>query len=164
MAIVIGRRHDPVGKAVLRAAQDAARSLQLELLVPPEGADWAELGDWMVKSGVQAVCISSFYAIVGDRFSAENAIRAVVQARIPAVFAETESVELGGLMSYATSLHDELRRASDLLAKVLRGDKPADIPVEQAARFELAVNLKTARTLGLKVPQSILLRADRVIE
>jgi putative ABC transport system substrate-binding protein len=162
---MLGRLHDPVGKAALRAAQDAAKRLKIELIVLHDvGWDWSLGIDRLRTSGAQAVCISANHAMVGDRFTAENAIRALAQARIPAMFAETETVEMGGLISYATSLHDELRRAVDLLAKILRGDKPADLPVEQAARFELAVNLKTARALGTKVPQSILLRADRVIE
>ncbi len=158
-----GRLHDAVGEAALRAAQEAARRLKIELIVLT-GFGGHELVGRLVAAGAQADCNSANYAIIGDRYSAEVAVRARAQARIPTVFAEIETVELGGLMSYATSLHDELRRALDLLARILRGDKPADVPVEQAARFELALNLKTARALGLKVPQSILVRADRVIE
>jgi putative tryptophan/tyrosine transport system substrate-binding protein len=162
---MLGRLHDPVGKAALRSAQEAAKRLKIELInLADVGWDWALAIERLAASKAQAVCISANHAMIGDRFTAENMIRALAQARIPAVFAETETVELGGLMSYATSQHDELRRAADLLAKILRGDKPSDTPVEQAARFELAVNLKTARALGLKVPQSILLRADKVIE
>jgi len=158
-----GRLHDAVGEAAVRAAQEAARRLKIELIVLT-GFGGHEVVGRLVAAGAQADCNSANFAIVGDRYSAEVAVRARAQARMPAVFAETETVELGGLMSYATGLNDELRRAVDLLAKILRGDKPADVPVEQAARFELAINLKTARALGLKVPQSILLRADRVIE
>jgi putative ABC transport system substrate-binding protein len=162
---ITGRLHDPVGKTAQRSAQDAAKRLKLELFVPPEGIDdWVSTVDRLREAGAQAVCIAANYAMIGDRFRAENAVRALAQARMPAVFSETETVELGGLMSYGTSLHDELRRAADLVAKILRGDKPSGMPVEQAARFEISVNLKTARALGLKVPQSILLRADRVIE
>jgi putative ABC transport system substrate-binding protein len=158
-----GRLHDAVGETAVRAAQEAAKRLNIELIVMSSFGG-LEVVSRLVAAGVQADCNSANFAMVGDRYSAEIAVRARAQARIPAVFAETETVELGGLMSYGTSLHDELRRAVGLLAKVLRGDKPSDIPVEQAARFELAVNLKTARALGLKVPQSVLLRADRVIE
>ena len=67
-------------------------------------------------------------------------------------------------MSYGTNLLEDMRRAADMLAKVLRGAKPAELPVDQASRFELAVNLKTAREIRLTIPQTILLRADRVIE
>lgn len=91
-------------------------------------------------------------------------MRQSIQGRSATIFSDVETVEIGGLMSYASNLTDDLRRAADLLARVLRGGKPGDLPVNQAARFELAINLKTARAIGLKVPQSLLVRADRVIE
>jgi putative ABC transport system substrate-binding protein len=75
-----------------------------------------------------------------------------------------ETVEIGGLMSYATNLRDDTRRGADLLARVLRGEKPGNLAIDQAARFELALNLKTARAIGLTIPRSLLVRADRVIE
>jgi len=162
--MMTGRFHDPVGKMALRSAHEAAKRLKLELVPPAVGWEWGELANRALAAGAQAVYVSTNYAMLGDQYSAKNMIHALAQARLPAIFVETEAVELGGLMSYATSLHDELRRAADLLAKILRGDKPSDIPVEQAARFELALNLKTARAIGVKVPQSILLRADKVIE
>ena len=67
-------------------------------------------------------------------------------------------------MSYGTNLLEGLRTAAGMVAKILKGAKPADLPVDQTSRFELVVNLKTARAIGLKIPQSVLLRADRVIE
>jgi putative ABC transport system substrate-binding protein len=73
-------------------------------------------------------------------------------------------VASGGLMSYGPSLSESFRRAADLVDKILRGAKPADIPVEQPTRFELVVNLATARTLGLTVPASLIAMADQVIE
>ena len=100
----------------------------------------------------------------GLRVTGEQVVRLTVEQRVPAIFAETEMVEAGALISYGTNLLEDVRRGADMLAKVLRGAKPADIPVDQASRFELAVNLKTAKALGVKIPQSILLRADRVIE
>jgi putative ABC transport system substrate-binding protein len=90
--------------------------------------------------------------------------RVSVERRLPVVYSDIESVELGGLVSYGSSLIADVRQAADLLARVLKGEKPADIPIEQAARFELAVNLKTARAIGIEIPRLILLRADRVIE
>lgn len=84
--------------------------------------------------------------------------------RMPAMYAFREYVEAGGLMSYGTTQTDLYRRAAAHVDKVLKGAKPIDVPVEQARVFELVVNLKTARTLGITVPQSILLRADRIIE
>ncbi len=158
-----GRLHDAVGQTALRAAQEAAKRLKIELIILI-GFGGIEVVNSLVAAGAQADCNSANFAIAGDRYAAEVAVRARAQARMPAVFVETETVEVGGLISYSSSLGDELRRTVDLLAKVLRGAKPADLPVEQAARFELAVNLKTAKALGLKIPQAILLRADRVIE
>ena len=83
---------------------------------------------------------------------------------LPAMYAFREYVEAGGLMSYGTMQDDLFRRAANHVDKVLRGARPIDIPVEQATRFELVVNLKVAKALDLRVPETILLRADRVIE
>ena len=84
--------------------------------------------------------------------------------RLPMVAAFREMVEAGALMSYTPSLADLLRRAPVYVDKILKGTKPAELPVEQPTKFELVVNLKTAKTLGLTIPQTILLRADQVIE
>src|SRR5262249_24996944 len=84
--------------------------------------------------------------------------------RLPTMFNVREFVEAGGLMSYGPSFLALYRRAGDFVDKILRGAKPADIPVEQPTNFELTLNLKTATALGLTVPQSILALADEVIE
>jgi len=86
------------------------------------------------------------------------------RARLPAMYDKKEFVTDGGLMAYIPSPLEHARRTAAYVDKILKGAKPADLPIEQPTRFELIVNLKTAKELGLKIPQSILLRADEVIE
>ena len=85
-------------------------------------------------------------------------------ARLPTMFGFQDMVEAGGLISYGADFLDLWRRAADYADKVLRGTKPADIPVEQPTKFALAVNLTTAKALGLAIPGTVLARADEVIE
>ena len=84
--------------------------------------------------------------------------------KLPTVFGAREFAEAGGLMSYAPNMADGFHRAATYVDKILRGAKPADLPVEQPTKFELVINLKTAKALGLTIPQTLLLRADQVIE
>src|SRR5262249_16189649 len=85
-------------------------------------------------------------------------------ARLPTIHTLRESVEAGGLMSYGPNVLDLYRRAAQFVDKILRGPKPADIPVQQPTKFDLIVNLTTTKVLGLVIPESFLLRADEVIE
>jgi len=84
--------------------------------------------------------------------------------RLPGMFGTKENVEAGGLMSYAADLPDLTRRAATYIDKIIKGAKPADLPVEQATKFEFVINLKTAKAVGLTIPQSVLVRADQVIQ
>jgi putative ABC transport system substrate-binding protein len=94
----------------------------------------------------------------------EQIVKAVARLRLPTMYGSQEAVELGGFISYAVGVADVFRRAAFFVDKILRGAKPADLPVEQPTSFQLAINLKTARSLGLTIPPSLLLRAERVIE
>jgi len=84
--------------------------------------------------------------------------------RLPTIFFFRENAEAAGLVSYGPSVTDQYRRAADLIDKILRGAKPADLPVEQPTKFDLVINLTTAKALRLTIPETFLLRADEVIE
>ena len=86
-----------------------------------------------------------------------------IKHRLPAAFGRRENVEAGGLISYGASLAESFRQAGDYISKILKGAKPGDLPVERATKFELVINRKTARILGVTIPQNLLLRADEVI-
>ena len=101
--------------------------------------------------------------VVGVPLSFAIANRALA-ARIPTIFEVRDFVDAGGLMSYGANMTELLRLTANFVDKILRGAKPADLPVQQPTKFDLVINLKTARALGLKVPESFLLRADEVVE
>ena len=88
----------------------------------------------------------------------------MVRAKVPSILGNSQYVESGGLMSYSPSHVDNFRRAAGYVDKIFKGARPADLPVEQPTKFELFVNRKTAKALGLAIPQSLLLQADKVIE
>ena len=90
--------------------------------------------------------------------------RVAIKSRLPAIYYQREYVEAGGLMSYGVSVTDLDRRAATYVDKIFRGAKPAELPIEQPSKFELAINLKTPRELGITIPQSMLQRADDVIQ
>jgi putative ABC transport system substrate-binding protein len=113
------------------------------------------------RARAQALIVMSDPMTVGQR---KRIAELAASHRLPAIYALREFVEAGGLSSYATSLVDQYRRAARYVDRILKGAKPADLPLEQPTAFELVINMKTAKTLGLTIPQSLLLRADQVIE
>jgi putative ABC transport system substrate-binding protein len=86
------------------------------------------------------------------------------KSRLPSVYGAGQSVDAGGLMSYGADLADSYRRVATYVDKILKGAKPADLPVEQPTKFEFVINLKTAKQIGLTIPQKVLGRADKVIK
>ena len=105
--------------------------------------------------------------VMADPQIANNRLRIIslaIAARVPTIYSTRESVEAGGLISYGASFPDQFRRTAGYVDRILRGARPADIPVEQPTKFELVLNLKSANALGLTVPPSVLARADKVIE
>jgi len=97
-------------------------------------------------------------------FQRKQIVELAARYRLPTVYQLREFPEIGGLMSYGTGLSDTYRRVAAFVDKILKGAKPGDLPVEQPTKFELIINLKTAKALGLSIPQSLLLRADQLIE
>ena len=150
-------------KARLEAADAAARTLGIRLQVVeargPEDFDRA-FSD-MARAGAEALTVQSTPVFDSQR---RRLVDLAARNRLPAVYSFSVYVEAGGLMSYGTDIADLARRAATYVDKILKGAKPGDLPVEQPTKFELAINLRTARTLGLTIPPSILARADQVIE
>ena len=148
----------------LEVTQDAARRLGLALQVIEfrrEPFDYeAAFADAVRGKADALIVLGSALFVPARRRIPEMATR----AKLPTMFHQAQWAEVGGLASYGFSFSDMYRRAADQVAAILRGAKAGDIPMEQGSKFELAINLRTAKALGLAVPQSIMLRADRVIE
>ena len=114
-----------------------------------------------LEGRVQALYVSPDALVITNRARIHTLAMGV---RLPTMYASREYVEAGGLMSYGVNLPGQFRRTADYVDKILRGAKPGDIPVEQPTKFDLIINLTTAKALGLAIPESFLLRADEVIE
>jgi putative ABC transport system substrate-binding protein len=161
-AAVLYNPDSPNTPAILRETQAAARglgvTLQLYEVRDPEEFDGAFSAMTKARVGSLLVLPHPFIYVHARRIADLSA-----KHRLPAIYPFREAVEAGGLMAYAANAPAMFRRAATYVDKILKGAKPSDLPVEQPTKFELVLNLKTARALGLKIPQSVLIRADEVI-
>jgi len=148
---------------ILGEAKVAARSLGVQLQLPeargPDQFERALAAATRERAGALFILRDPMFYLHRTRLA-----ELATKSQLPAIGVWGEFVEAGGLMSYGPSLPDLWRRAATFVDKILKGAKPADLPVEQPTKFELVINLKTARALGLRIPQSVLIRADQVIE
>ena len=156
----LGASSQPAG---FRSAVDrAARSLGMELaVVMHEPTDFARTRAEILRQRPDALIASLSSTTYGQR---AQIVRFVLDARLPGIFPYSEMADAGGLLSYAIDVADLGRKAATYVDRIFKGARPGDLPIEQPTKFELIVNLKSAKALGLTMPQSILLRADRVIE
>jgi len=159
---LLGNVGNPVVVLDMREAQAAARTLGLEVttLEIRRGEDIVPAFEAL--NGHEEALYVVFDALVNTHRIRINTL--ALAARLPTMHGTRDYVEAGGLMSYGTNFPDLFRRAADYVDKILRGAKPADLPVEQPTKFDLVINLTTAKALHLKIPESFLLRADEVIE
>jgi putative tryptophan/tyrosine transport system substrate-binding protein len=163
IAVLVNPANAPTAEATLRDIPEAARSIGLQIQV--------------LKASTSREIEAAFATLVRDRaealfvapdgfFSSRRVQFATLATRygIPAAYSSRELVEVGGLMSYGTDLLDMYRQVGDYTGRILKGAKPADLPVVQSTKFEFVINLQTARALGIGVPNSLQLLADEVIE
>ena len=150
-------------REMLREAEVAARAVGVRLhVVEVRGAqDFDRAFADMTRAHVDAVTVQSTGIFLLEKW---RLVDLAARHRLPVMYLFREFVDVGGLMSYAPNFAHLCRRAATYVDKILKGAKPADLPVEQPRKFELVINLKTARALGLTIPPSMLLRADQVIE
>lgn len=139
----------------------ARKGVELVEFSPRDGALAIEQAH---QAGVRVVLTLWHLVSTGQRYALENMIQRSRELRMALLVVGADEAEAGALIAYGTDMLDDLRRAADMLAKVLKGEHPGSLPVDQASRFQLVLNLKTAKEIGLSIPRSIVVRADRLIE
>ena len=146
-----------------RELQDASDKLNREIVIVTASTelDLQTAFARLVEARVGALLVAQDPFLVGRR---ERIVELANRHNLPAVYYQREFAEVGGLVSYGTNFAEGYRQAAAYVSRVLRGEKPADLPVLQPTKFELVINLKTAKALGLTVPPTLLARADEVIE
>jgi ABC-type uncharacterized transport system substrate-binding protein len=150
-------------KDMLKEAEVTARALgvRLQFIEARGPADFDRAFSDMTRAGAGALTLLTSTMFINER---RRLVDLAAKNRLPAVYPWREGVDAGGLMSYGPNVADMFRRAATYVDKILRGATPADLPVEQPTKFELVINLKTAKALRLTIPQSLLRQADQVIE
>jgi putative tryptophan/tyrosine transport system substrate-binding protein len=160
---VFGNSKEPANPQSLKEAELAAGSFKIKLqyvdVLSPKDIPTAFQA--AVKGRAEAVLILGSFILNPHRAQIADL---AVGSRLPAIYNAVEWVEAGGLVSYGTSISDLFRRAATYVDKILKGAKPADLPVEQPIKFEFIVNLKAAKQIGLTIPPNVLARADKVIK
>jgi putative ABC transport system substrate-binding protein len=152
----------PTGEQRFKDAEADAKALGLQLqFLRAKGPDDLESAfDAAKRSGAQAVIVHPSTFAVTNR---ARIIELAAKNRLPAIYPSTPYAEAGGLMSYGPDVVDNNRRAALYVDKILKGTKPAELPVQQPIKFEFVINLKTVKQIGLTIPANVLARADRVI-
>ncbi|HEV2548436.1 MAG TPA: ABC transporter substrate-binding protein [Stellaceae bacterium] len=148
------------------ALQEAARKMQISLVGPPlqapfNEAEFRRVFAAMAQAGADALLVGGGPENFGNR---QLIVELAEKARLPAIYFFREFTDIGGLMSYGVSLSDLSRHAADQIDQILKGAKPGDIPFYQPTKFELIINLRTAKALGITMPPTLLIAADEVIE
>jgi putative ABC transport system substrate-binding protein len=153
---------NPSQEGLVKEAYLAAGTLRLTI-IPVTARTLDDLGDAFAKMHGES-CDALF--VLGD--SRINLTRRVIELanewRLPAIYQVSDTVDMGGLLSYGPDYHESFRQAAVYVDRILKGANPADLPVEQPTKFELEINLKTAKALGVIIPDSVLARADKVID
>jgi ABC-type uncharacterized transport system substrate-binding protein len=158
-----GGQGERTDKDMVKEADVAARALGVRLqVVEARGPDdFDKAFSDMTRARADALMVLGGTMFISER---RRLVDLAAKNRLPAVYLWREFVDAGGLMSYGANTADLYRRAATYVDKILKGAKPADLPVEQPTKFELVINLRTAKALGLTIPPSLLQRADQVIE
>jgi len=153
----------PSHRPVVQAVETAAEKLRVQLVMVPARTveDFEGAFSTMSREHVGGFVVVDAPLTVSHR---QRLAELALTHRLPGMFGTKENVEAGGLMSYGPDFNDLVRRAATYIDKILKGAKPADLPVEQASKYELVINLKTAKAIGLTLSEAFLLRADKVIE
>jgi putative ABC transport system substrate-binding protein len=162
-AAVLNNPDNSSHSVFLQETLSAAKGMQVQIhtLNARNPGEIEQAFEGAAREGVQALVVFDDPVLWGHR---KQVVALAAQARLPVMYGYSEFVDEGGLISYGPHRPDLYRRTAAYVDKILKGANPAELPIERPTRFELFVNLKTAKALGLKIPQSVLLRADRVIE